>query len=67
LGWPEGGKLVIKTLAENSEHFPKEIKKIEWLPTKQTLAFERNENGLTVSLPGRTSDELSYANVIKIF
>lgn len=67
MGWPQDGKLVIKTLAKNSVHFPKEIKKIEWLPTKQSLPFERNENGLTVSLSGRTSDDLNYANVIKIF
>ena len=66
MGWPENGKLIIKSLAKNSEHFPKEIQKIEWFPTKQTLTFERNENGLIVSLPEKTSDELTYANVIKI-
>jgi alpha-L-fucosidase len=66
MGWPEDGKLVIKSLKKNSEHFPKEIQKIEWLPTKQSLTFERNENGLIVSLPGKTSDDLNYANVIKI-
>ncbi len=66
MGWPEDGKLVIKSLAKNSEHFPKEIQKVEWLPTKQSLTFERNENGLIVSLPGKASDESIYANVIKI-
>jgi alpha-L-fucosidase len=67
MGWPKDGKLVIKSLAKNSQHFPKEIQKIEWVPTKQSLTFERNENGLIVSLPEKTSDELKYANVIKIF
>jgi alpha-L-fucosidase len=67
MGWPEDGKLVIKTLAKKSQHFPKEIQKIEWLPTKQSLTFERNENGLVVSLPGKISEDLSYANVLKIF
>jgi len=67
MGWPQDGKLVIKTLAKNSDHFPKEIQKIEWLPTKQSLTFERNENGLTVSLPETGSNELIFANVIKIF
>lgn len=66
MGWPEDGKLVIKSLAKNSKHFPKEIQKVEWLPTKQSLTFERNEKGLIVSLPQKISDELSYANVIKI-
>jgi alpha-L-fucosidase len=67
MGWPGNGKLVIKSLAKNSEHFSKEIQKIEWLPTKQSLSFERNETGLIVSLPGKNSDDLAYANVIKIF
>ena len=66
MGWPENGKLIIKSLAKNSEHFPKEIQKIEWFPTKQTLTFEGNENGLIVSLPEKTADELTYATVIKI-
>ena len=67
MDWPKDGKLVIKSLAKNSKHFPKEIQRIEWLPTKQSLTFERNENALMVSLPEKTSDELTYANVIKIF
>jgi alpha-L-fucosidase len=67
LGWPEDGKLVIKSLAKNSEYFTKEIQKIEWLPTKQSLSFERNENGLKISLPEKTSDDLNYANALKIF
>ncbi|MGZ8540740.1 MAG: hypothetical protein ACXWV6_08850 [Chitinophagaceae bacterium] len=54
MGWPEDGKLVIKTLAKNGEPFPKEIQKIEWLPTKQSLIFERNENGLIVSFTPKT-------------
>ncbi|SHM73629.1 alpha-L-fucosidase [Mucilaginibacter sp. OK098] len=66
MGWPENGKLIIKSLAKNNEHFPKEIQKMEWVPTKQSLSFERNENGLIVSLPEKTSDDLTYANVIKI-
>ena len=66
MGWPENGKMVIKSLAKNNEHFPKEIQKIEWVPTKQPLNFERNENGLTISLPEKTSEELNYANVVKI-
>jgi alpha-L-fucosidase len=67
MGWPEDGKLVVKSLAKNSEYFPKEIQKIEWLPTKQSLTFERNENGLIVSLPAEPYDGLTYANTIKIF
>jgi alpha-L-fucosidase len=67
MGWPEDGKLVIKSLAKNSEHMKNEIQKIEWLPTKQSLNFERNENGLLISLPEKVADDLTYANVVKIF
>jgi alpha-L-fucosidase len=66
MGWPENGKLVVKSLAKQSQYFTKEIKKIEWLPSKQSLSFERNESGLIISLPEKPSDELSYANVVKI-
>jgi alpha-L-fucosidase len=66
LGWPHDGKLLVKTLAKNTGHFPKEIQRIEWLPTKQSLSFERTESGLTVSLPRTANDEILYANVIKI-
>lgn len=67
MGWPANGKLIIKSLAKNSEYFPKEIQKIELLPTKQSLTFERNQNGLLITLPGKESDESAFANVIKIF
>jgi alpha-L-fucosidase len=67
MGRPADGKLLIKSLAKNDQYFPEEIQKLEWLPTKQSLTFERNENGLIVSLPEKTFDELSYANVIKVF
>jgi alpha-L-fucosidase len=66
MGWPGEGKLVIKALSRNSEYFPKEVQKAEWLPTKQSLSFERNENGLIISLPENTTDHMNYANVIKI-
>jgi alpha-L-fucosidase len=67
MGWPEDGKLTIKSLATTSRHFTKEIQKIEWLPQKESLTFVRNENGLTIFLPEKPFDALSYANVIKIF
>jgi alpha-L-fucosidase len=66
LGWPDDGKVVIKSLASTSEHFAKKIQKVEWLPTREALSFERNENGLTVSLPAKMAEELSHTIVIKI-
>jgi len=66
MGRPENGKLVIKSLAKNSQYFQQEIQKVEWVSAKQSLVFERNENGLIVSLPEKMSEELTYANVIKV-
>jgi alpha-L-fucosidase len=66
MGWPEDRKLVIKSLAKNSEHLPKEIQKVELLSTKQSLTFERNEKGLVISMPEKLSDTLTYANVLKV-
>jgi alpha-L-fucosidase len=66
MGWPENGKLVIKSLAKNSQYLPAAIQKVEWVATKQSLTFERNENGLIVSLPENASKELSFANAIKV-
>jgi alpha-L-fucosidase len=67
MGWPEDRKLVIKSLAKNSQYFPKEIQKVEWVAAKQSLTFERDENGLIVSLPEKMAEELTYANVIKVY
>ena len=39
---------------------------ISIVPISLIFTFERNEKGLTVSLAERTSDELTFANVIKI-
>lgn len=66
MGWPQEGKLTIKSLEKNSAHFPQDIQKVEWLPTGQSLTFERTEKGLAVALPEKKSDVLAYANVIKV-
>ena len=39
---------------------------ISIVPIFLIFTFERNENGLIVSLPERASDELTFANAIKI-
>lgn len=63
---PEGGTILIKSLAKQSEHFPKEIQKVECVATKQSLSFTRDESGLTVSLPPKGPGDLMYANAIRI-
>ena len=62
-GWPESGKVIIKTLAKDNPNYPKEINKVEWLATQQSLSFERTGDGLVVTLPS-SIPELSYANVL---
>lgn len=65
MGWPENGKVLIKNMALGSVNYPSEINEIELLSTREKLHFERNTNGLLVSLPLVRSAE-SYANVLKI-
>jgi alpha-L-fucosidase len=65
LGWPENGKLLIKSLAKGSANYPKEITRVEWLANKQQLSFERTGDGLVVSLPDIKPED-SFANVVKI-
>lgn len=66
LGWPGDGKLVIRTLGKASGQFATEIQKVEWVPTKQPLLFERREDALVVSLPEKKTDEPAYANALRI-
>ncbi|MFL9484346.1 alpha-L-fucosidase [Chitinophagaceae bacterium LWZ2-11] len=67
MGRPQNGKILIKSLANNSNYFPKQIQKVEWLLTGQSLSVERTDTGLEVTLPDSNSEELSYANVFKIY
>lgn len=57
--WPENGKATIKSLAKGSEHFPKEIAKIELLGGG-VLKFTRDAEGLAVNLPGQKPNDYAY-------
>ena len=59
MGWPEGGKATIKSLAQNSENFPGEIAKVELLDAG-TLTFTRDASGLVVSLPEKKPNDFAY-------
>ena len=41
LGWPADGKLLIKSLAENSANYPRQIRKVELLGAKSELKWSR--------------------------
>jgi alpha-L-fucosidase len=60
MGWPENGKATIKTLAKGSEHFPKDIAKVELLGSGQ-VAFTRDESGLVVTMSQEKPNDYAYA------
>ncbi|HLP38151.1 alpha-L-fucosidase [Lacibacter sp.] len=64
MGWPENGKLLIKSLASNSLYHIPGIQKIELLGMKEPLSFEFNGQGLSITLPQKNSNLL--AHVFKI-
>lgn len=65
MGWPEDGRIVIKSLASGSPDYPAQIQKVEWLGGRQQLAFERTARGLVVQFPPIRPED-SFANVLKI-
>ena len=62
MGWPEGGKLVVKSLAKGNPNFRKSITKVELLGYGKLKAKQTVE-GLEVQLPAPTND---IAPVLKI-
>lgn len=50
LGWPDDGKLVIKSLATSGQG---QIHKVSLLGSKERLAWSRTPEGLVVNLPAR--------------
>lgn len=61
--WPESGKSTIKSMAKGSEHFPKEIGKIELLGSGP-VTFSREAEGLVINLPEQKPND--YAYVLKV-
>jgi len=51
LGWPANGKLLIKSLAENSTNYPRKIGKVELLGAKSQLKWSRRTEGLEIEVP----------------
>ncbi|MES2518695.1 MAG: alpha-L-fucosidase [Bacteroidota bacterium] len=61
LGSPSAGKLVIKSLNEGSDYYPKKISKVTLIGNPQPLNFVRDQEGLKVNLPENVSNEFAYA------
>ena len=51
LGWPTDGKILVKSLAENSAHYPRRIKKVELLGSRAELKWTQGAQGLDIHVP----------------
>ena len=67
LGWPDGGKVNIKSLAKDSLNNKGEIGAVQLLGSSGKLAFSRDESGLSVTLPTQRSETDSYGIALRIF
>ena len=64
MGWPEDGRLKIKSLAKSSQYLPGEINKVEMLGADTPLKFERTMDALIVTMPAQKPNEI--ANGLRI-
>lgn len=64
MGWPESGKIVIKSLAKGSDNYNKSIQQVKLLGYDTPLSFTRDDNGLQVTLPEQKVG--AHAYVLKI-
>jgi len=60
LGWPDNGKLTIKSLASTSPYYQGEVTSIELLGAGTKLKWTRDGSGLTVALPAQRPCDLAY-------
>jgi alpha-L-fucosidase len=60
MAWPDGGKATIKSLAQGSENFPKEVARVELLGAGP-LTFSRDTSALVVNLPDTKPGDYAYA------
>jgi alpha-L-fucosidase len=63
-GWPDNGKVTIKSLSEGNTLRPEAISNVQLLGSGE-LHFKRNSEGLEITLP-ENRPALAYANVFKI-
>jgi alpha-L-fucosidase len=64
MGWPDDGKLTIKSLATGSPNYSGDMGDVHLLGVDEKLACVRDENGLTVTLPSQKTGD--HAFVFKI-
>ena len=59
LGWPDGGKMTIKSLAKTADPAQNKIRKVELLGRSGKLKFDQTADGLVVELPGEKLSDLT--------
>src|SRR5581483_12020381 len=65
LGWPDSGKLTIKSLASGSPHYKGEIGSVEVLGNDGGLRYARSPQGLEITLPSKKPCDYAFAFRIK--
>ena len=64
LGWPEDGKIIIKSLSTNNLLYPNKVKQVEMLGAGR-VRFESGRSGLTVTLLSKKSSDIAFVLKIK--
>ena len=59
LGWPDDGKMTIKSLAKTADPAQNKIRKVELLGRSGKLKFSQTADGLVVELPGEKLSDLT--------
>jgi alpha-L-fucosidase len=63
--WPENGRVTIKSFKRGATAINKEVSNVALLGSLQQLSFNRDENGLHITLP-ETRNKISYGLALKI-
>jgi alpha-L-fucosidase len=61
LAWPDGDRVVVRSLAEGLTLYPQAVGRVELLGHPEPLAWQRDRGGLTVELPAARRQDLPYA------
>ncbi|TWU48722.1 Alpha-L-fucosidase [Rubripirellula tenax] len=64
MAWPKTNSITIKTLASDSKYYADDIGSITLLGSDEEIKWNRNAEGLTVSLPAKHPSEFAY--VLKV-
>jgi alpha-L-fucosidase len=61
LGWPEEGRLAVKSLGSDLPYYEKRMGKVELLGSGPDLKWSRNGDGLSIALPKQRPCDYAYA------